>query len=101
MDLEDKTLVCCDCSEEFVFTMDEQEFYIEKGFENEPKRCKPCRQKKKAQRDGGGRGGGFGGGQREMHTVTCADCGGTAEVPFRPSGDRPVYCRDCFSKRKR
>ena len=49
---------------------------------------------------GGGYGGGFGGGQREMHKATCADCKKECEVPFKPSGDRPVYCRDCFSKRK-
>jgi len=47
---EDKTLVCCDCGEEFVFTAGEQEFYKEKGFDNEPKRCKACRQKKKSAR---------------------------------------------------
>ena len=46
---------------------------------------------------GGGGGGGYGGGQREMHEVKCASCGGVARVPFVPRGDRPVYCRDCFS----
>ena len=45
-------------------------------------------------------GGGFGGGPREMFKVTCSDCKKECEVPFKPSGDRPVYCRDCFSKRK-
>ena len=49
---------------------------------------------------GGGMGGGFGGRPREMHKTTCSDCGKECEVPFKPSGDRPVYCRDCFSKRK-
>ena len=49
---------------------------------------------------GPGGGGGFGGRPREMHKATCADCGKECEVPFKPSGDRPVYCRDCFSKRK-
>ena len=37
---------------------------------------------------------------RQMHTVTCADCGQETKVPFKPSGDRPVYCRDCFAKRR-
>ena len=46
----------------------------------------------------GGGGGGFGGGPREMHTVVCAECGNEASVPFRPRGDRPVYCSDCFSR---
>ena len=58
---------------------------------------------------GGGFGGGFGGGggrggfgdrPREMHKATCAECKKECEVPFKPSGDRPVYCRDCFSKRR-
>jgi CxxC-x17-CxxC domain-containing protein len=31
-------------------------------------------------------------GPREMHKATCADCGKETEVPFKPSGDRPVYC---------
>ena len=53
------------------------------------------------QQGGGGYGGGgFGGGQREMFKATCADCKKECEVPFKPSGDRPVYCKECFSKRK-
>jgi len=35
-----------------------------------------------------------------MHKVTCADCGNEAEVPFKPDGERPVYCQDCYKKRK-
>lgn len=46
----DKTIVCKDCNNEFVFTAGEQEFYAQKGFENEPVRCKECRDKKKASR---------------------------------------------------
>ncbi len=97
MVFEDRTIVCCDCSEEFVFDADEQQFYADKGFENDPKRCKPCRQKKKDSRNSS-RGGGFG--QREMHDVVCADCGENTQVPFKPSGDRPVYCRDCYQKKR-
>lgn len=37
---------------------------------------------------------------REMHKVTCADCGTETEVPFKPDGTRPVYCRDCYRKRR-
>lgn len=67
----------------------------------------------------GNRGGGFGGGfrggggnfkrrsfgPREMHKATCSDCGKECEVPFVPGKDaqgnlRPVYCLDCFKKRK-
>lgn len=39
-------------------------------------------------------------GQREMHKATCAECGKECEVPFKPVQDRPVYCKDCFMKRK-
>jgi len=55
---------------------------------------------------GGNRGGGFGGGYNrrdserpEMYKATCAECGKPCEVPFRPSGDKPVYCRECFNMR--
>jgi len=45
-------------------------------------------------------GGGSFGGPREMHKATCAECKKECEVPFKPREDRPVYCKDCFSKRK-
>ena len=35
---------------------------------------------------------------REMHQVICSNCGKETEVPFKPTGDRPVYCRECFAK---
>jgi CxxC-x17-CxxC domain-containing protein len=44
--------------------------------------------------------GGYGSGPREMHKATCAECKKECEVPFKPREDRPVYCKDCFSKRK-
>ena len=44
---EDKTLVCKECGQEFVFTAGEQEFYAERGFQNEPQRCKACRDARK------------------------------------------------------
>lgn len=47
-------------------------------------------------RSGGGRSGGFGGGQTQMHPATCAGCKQQTEVPFKPNGEKPVYCRDCF-----
>jgi len=45
-------------------------------------------------------GGGFGDRPREMFKAVCADCKKECEVPFQPSGDRPVYCKECFQKRK-
>jgi len=38
--------------------------------------------------------------ERVLHKAICADCKKECEVPFKPSGERPVYCKDCFSKRK-
>lgn len=49
-EFKDKTIKCVDCGKEFVFTARDQAFYAEKGFKNEPKRCKDCRAAKKAAR---------------------------------------------------
>jgi hypothetical protein len=54
--MADKTLACKDCEKDFVFTEGEQEFYKEKGFENEPQRCPACRQAKKQQKNNNNRG---------------------------------------------
>jgi len=123
---EDRTITCADCGQEFTFTASEQAFYAEKGFTDAPKRCKVCRQARKAQRNtssgygddssggysssGGGYSSGGGGGYssgggydrppRQMYDATCADCGKTAQVPFQPTGSRPVYCNDCFRARR-
>lgn len=93
---QDKTLTCRDCGDEFIFSASEQEFYAEKGFTNEPGRCPQCRAARK--QNAGGRGGNSNYQQREMHDAVCAACGKTTQVPFRPSGDRPVYCRECFNR---
>ena len=48
-----------------------------------------------------GRGGFQGGfGTREMHKTTCSDCGQECEVPFKPIEGKPVFCKDCYRKRK-
>lgn len=98
----DETLTCVDCGRSFTFTANEQEFYAGKGFTNKPSRCSDCRAARKASGGGRGRGDSYGGGrrEREMFKATCSQCGGVAEVPFRPSGDKPVYCRDCFASRQ-
>ena len=90
---EDKTLVCKDCGAEFVFSAGEQEFYAEKGFQNEPTRCRACRQARKAARPAAGA-------ASEMHDAVCANCGKATQVPFLPREDRPVYCSECFAARR-
>lgn len=87
---EDKTLKCKECGEDFVFTAGEQEFYAEKGFQNEPQRCKKCRDaRKEAVRA-----------QRKMYVGVCAQCGAEATVPFVPSEGRPIYCDACHAAMK-
>lgn len=89
----DKILTCRDCGQEFVFSASEQEFFAEKGFTNEPGRCPQCRAAKKAQTRSSG---GYNRQEREMFPAVCASCGKETTVPFRPSGEKPVYCRECF-----
>lgn len=87
----DKNLVCKDCGQEFSFTANEQEFFAEKGFTNEPQRCKTCRDARKgSSRETRG--------ARQMYDAVCADCGKPCKVPFEPRNDRPVYCSDCFRR---
>lgn len=93
MVFEDRTLSCKDCTEEFTFTAGEQEFYATKGFENDPSRCQSCRSAKRQQRNGYRA-------NRQMYNVTCDGCGIETEVPFKPTGDKPVYCRTCFQNKR-
>ncbi len=99
----DEMLSCVDCGRQFAFTSGEQRFYEQKGFQNKPNRCPDCRSARKAMRaqNGGGMNGERPGGgrPREMFVATCSNCGQSAEVPFNPRGDKPVYCRDCFLSR--
>jgi CxxC-x17-CxxC domain-containing protein len=106
----DKTLTCRDCGNQFTFTAGEQEFHQSKGFTNEPGRCPDCRAARKAERGGYGSGsystGGYGSGgyssggydrpRRQMYPAVCAQCGKDTEVPFQPTGTKPVYCSDCY-----
>lgn len=95
MEFRDKTLTCRDCGAQFVFSAGEQEFFHQRGFSNEPSRCPTCRAARRNSRNAKP------GGSRRMYPAVCADCGVETEVPFEPRGDRPVYCRDCYNKRRR
>lgn len=94
--MTDEVLVCADCGTEFPFSASEKQFYAERGFST-PKRCKPCRAAVKARLGtGGGGGNGAPRGERTMYATTCNQCGVDTEVPFKPTGSRPVLCSDCF-----
>jgi CxxC-x17-CxxC domain-containing protein len=125
----DKDLTCADCGQEFVFTASEQDFFSQRGF-TEPRRCPSCRASRKASRNSesggssygsysagggysaggsGGSGGDYGGGggggyrdrgPREMFAATCSSCGKEAQVPFKPTSGKPVYCSDCFRSQR-
>ncbi|MFN2459541.1 MAG: zinc-ribbon domain containing protein [Candidatus Velthaea sp.] len=94
MSLDNKTLLCKDCGNSFEFTVRDQQFYAEKGFENEPQRCRDCRTARKNQRATSTS---YASGIREMFDAVCAQCSTATTVPFKPRGDRPVYCRDCYT----
>lgn len=95
----EQTLTCADCGTQFPFTASEQQFYAEKGFTSAPRRCKPCRVAAKTRRgEQTGSPGGAYGSSRELHETVCSACGMTTQVPFKPSGLKPVYCRACFKK---
>ena len=102
--LNEKVLNCKECGKDFEFTATEREFFAQKGFMKEPGRCPECRAARKAKngnQGNQGNGGGFSRGPREMFPAVCATCGKETTVPFRPSGDKPVYCRDCFVPKPR
>ena len=103
----DRALNCVDCGVEFIHSAADQEYYVQKGFASDPKRCTSCRASRRASREGseydvrdigGPRGYERGDDRpnREYFAVVCSSCGNQAQVPFKPRMDRPVYCSDCF-----
>jgi hypothetical protein len=79
MEFQDRVLRCAECNAEFIFTAGEQMFFADKGFKNEPKRCKSC----KANRAAG-------------H----GNSNGNVVQRVKPTQGRPVYCRECFQHRR-
>lgn len=98
MEYQDRTLSCQDCGTGFTFSADDQAYFAQRGFTNEPKRCPSCRANRRDQRDRFG--GGSYGYERKMYDVVCAQCGKDTQVPFEPKGIKPVYCSDCFRSQR-
>jgi len=88
MTFVDRVLTCMQCGTEFVFTSGEQEFFADKGFERDPKRCKQCRihRNERPYR------------LRQETKTTCAECAKETTVPFKPTRGKPVLCHSCFKK---
>lgn len=85
--LEDKLLMCKDCGNKFIWTAGEQKFFLDKGLQNIPKRCKVCTDKYKNKlRE-----------KHPVHWIKCLGCKKKAEVPFEPKSE-DVYCEECFNK---
>ena len=89
MEFQDRILRCVDCGAEFVWTAGEQQFFADKNFKDEPKRCKACKSKRASGRA-----------VRPETRTTCSECGAETTVPFKPSQGRPVLCRSCFQKKQ-
>jgi CxxC-x17-CxxC domain-containing protein len=89
--MPDEEILCSDCGKTFPFTQAEKDFYNEKGFVT-PKRCPECRKKKKRMSKGDR--------PRQTYDVICNECGIETKVPFKPKDGLPVYCKDCFVKKK-
>ena len=90
-EFQDRILKCSECGADFVFTAGEQQFFHDKNFRNEPKRCKACKGKRQGAPSGGG---------KTETSAVCSQCGRETTVPFKPTQGRPVYCRECFQARK-
>jgi CxxC-x17-CxxC domain-containing protein len=88
MEFTDRTLRCVECGEDFVFSADEQIYFMEKEFLHDPKHCKKCKARRVNRLP------------RLETSVTCAQCGSLTVVPFLPNQGRPVLCRSCFRRRR-
>lgn len=94
MAFQDRTLRCVDCDAEFVWTAGEQQFFADRNFRNEPKRCKSCKTNRASRPAGPPV-------RERIETVaTCSACGKETTVPFKPTQGRPVFCKECFQSRK-
>jgi CxxC-x17-CxxC domain-containing protein len=93
--MPDLEINCAECGSTFPFTEREQDYYRERGLTH-PKRCKPCRDARRAN-FGGQRQSGGGGGERERFEIVCDQCGKSDSVPFKPQAGRPVLCGECFA----
>lgn len=93
--MPDLEITCAECGTAFPFTEREQDYYRERGLSH-PKRCKPCRDARRANFGGPKQGGG----ERERFEIVCDQCGKADTVPFKPQAGRPVLCGNCFSAQR-
>src|SRR5947207_14437321 len=95
MEFQDRILRCLDCATEFIWTAGEQQFFADKNFKNEPKRCKGCKSKRAS------RPASAGAPREPVETLTTCSAGGKeTTVPFKPTQRRPLFCKECAQSRK-
>lgn len=85
---EDKTLTCRTCDKQFVFSASEQAFFAEKGFQQDPTRCKECRAKQRQDK------------VNRSAEITCRNCGKKETVTFQVTYPDYLLCDDCFNQLK-
>ncbi len=86
-DLDEKVLLCKDCGKKFLWTTGEQKFFLEKGLQNIPKRCKVCvaEYKEKLHQ------------KHPVWQIKCKKCSKKNEVTFEPKSE-DILCETCFGK---
>ena len=87
-------LTCITCGSQFDMDISEMEMYKSKAYDNPPKRCRMCRGSQKAIMSAGKQ-------EKVMYTAVCDQCGQETQLPFKPKGAKPVYCRACFENKKK
>jgi CxxC-x17-CxxC domain-containing protein len=104
MSQTDTRLICRDCAQPFIFSVDEQRIFASQGLEHAPSRCTRCREERKIRQEQTG-------GRRHMPsfrdrrepfamTIVCSACGTSAPVPFRMRASRLVFCSPCYEQRR-
>lgn len=91
---KDQKLICRDCSKEFIWTVGEQKFFAQKGFDKPPVRCLECRKKKKQRHQQSN----IAPVSETMHAIKCKKCAKISQVPFQPQFPDDILCLQCFKK---
>ena len=86
-------LVCRGCKAGFTLSKEEKSVYEAYGFEYAPQRCPACRGTSAALEAAVKP-------KREMYEAICEACGKSTQLPFKPKGDKPVYCLECFKSKR-
>ena len=86
----DNKAVCSVCSKEFEISEEEKDIYFRMEFSNAPRRCRICRGAEGALKSAVKP-------EKIMYNAICDKCGKEAQLPFKPSGDKPVFCKVCFT----